>query len=242
MNDSLISSSMRRGRIPPQLLQPPAKLKAVSLDLQIRGKTVGYLPGAGDLVADSLTRMGYSVTLLTGADLTTDRLRAFDTVVLGVRAFNTRTDLVPNLPALFAYAENGGTVIVQYNTTADLPNAKLAPYDLKISRDRVTDETAAVALLAPDHPALNMPNKITAADFDGWIQERGLYFPNQWAPEFTPLIACADPGENPLSGGLLVARHGKGWFVYTGLSWFRQLPEGVPGATRLFANLVSLGK
>jgi LmbE family N-acetylglucosaminyl deacetylase len=233
---------IRYDHIPPQLLQPPAALKAVSLDLQIRGKNVGYLPGAGDLVAESLTRMGYSVTLLTGTDLTAEKLRAFDTVVLGVRAFNTRTDLIPQLPALFAYAEAGGTVIVQYNTTADLPSAKLAPYDLKISRDRVTDENAAVTLLAPDHPALNTPNKITAADFDGWVQERGLYFPNQWDARFTPLIACADADEKPLSGGLLVAQHGKGWFVYTGYSWFRQLPEGVPGAYRLFANLVSLGK
>ena len=233
---------IRYDHIPPQLLQPPASIKAVSLDLQIRGKTVGYLPGAGDLVAESLTRIGYSVTQLTGADLTSERLRAFDTVVLGIRAFNTRTDLIPQLPALFAYAENGGTVIVQYNTTADLPNAKLAPYDLRISRDRVTDENAAVTFLAPDHPALNTPNKITPADFDGWLQERGLYFPNQWDAKFTPLISCSDAGEKQLSGGLLVAQHGKGWFVYTGLSWFRELPEGVPGAYRLLANLVSLGK
>jgi LmbE family N-acetylglucosaminyl deacetylase len=233
---------IRYDHIPPQLLQPPAEMKAVSLDLQIRGKTVGYLPGAGDLVAESLTRMGYSVTLLGGADLTVERLRAFDSVVLGVRAFNTRTDLVPQLPALFAYAEAGGTVIVQYNTTADLPAAKLAPYDLRISRDRVTDENAAVTLLAPDHPALTTPNRITPADFEGWVQERGLYFPNQWAEQFTPLISSADAGEKQLSGGLLVAKHGKGWFVYTGYSWFRQLPEGVPGAYRLFANLVSLGK
>ncbi|MGC4073702.1 MAG: PIG-L family deacetylase [Nibricoccus sp.] len=233
---------IRYDHIPVQLLQPPARLKAVSLDLQIRGKTVGYLPGAGDLVADSLTRMGYSVTQLTGADLTPERLRAFDAVVLGVRAFNTRTDLLPQLPALFAYAEAGGTVIVQYNTTADLPAAKLAPYDLKISRDRVTDENAAVTLLAPDHPALTTPNKITSADFDGWVQERGLYFPSQWDEHFTPLISCADADEKQLSGGLLVAKHGKGWFVYTGYSWFRELPEGVPGAYRLFANLVSLGK
>ena len=233
---------IRYDHIPPQLLQPPAMLKAVSLDLQIRGKTVGYLPGAGDLVAESLMRMGYAVTLLTGADLTADRLRAFDAVVLGIRAFNTRTDLAPQLPALFAYAEAGGTVIVQYNTTADLPAAKLAPYDLKISRERVTDENADVTLLAPDHPALTTPNKITPADFAGWVQERGLYFPNQWAEPFTPLISSADAGEKQLSGGLLVAKHGKGWFVYTGYSWFRQLPEGVPGAYRLFANLVSLGK
>jgi LmbE family N-acetylglucosaminyl deacetylase len=233
---------IRYDHIPPQLLQPPASLKATSLDLQIRGKNVGYLPGAGDLVAESLTRMGYSVTTLSGADLTTDRLRAFDAVVLGIRAFNTRTDLVPNLPTLFAYAENGGTVIVQYNTTADLPSAKLAPLDLQISRARVTDENVAVTVLAPDHPALNTPNKITPADFKGWVQERGLYFPNHWDSRFTPLIACADAGEKPLAGGLLVAQHGKGWFVYTGYSWFRQLPEGVPGAYRLFANLVSLGK
>jgi hypothetical protein len=163
-------------------------------------------------------------------------------VVIGIRAFNVRTDLVPQLPALFAYVEAGGNVIIQYNNQNGLQNTKLAPYDLRLSSDRVTDETAAVTFLAPDHPVLNTPNKITSADFEGWVQERGIYFPNQWDGHFTPILACSDPGEAPLKGGLLVANYGKGYFVYTGLVFFRELPAGVPGAYRLFANLVSLGR
>lgn len=233
--------------IPPQLLQPPARLKAVSLELAVRGHGVGYLPGAGDSVAESLEQMGYAVTHLTGADLTAERLKGLDAVVIGVRAFNTRTDLVPQLPALFAYVEAGGTVVEQYNTPNTLKTTQLAPYDLKLSRDlphyRVTDERAPVTLLVPEHPAFNVPNRIVASDFDGWVQERGLDFASEWdAGHFTPLIACNDAGEAPLKGGLLVARYGRGYFVYTGLSFFRQLPAGVPGAYRLFANLVSLGK
>jgi LmbE family N-acetylglucosaminyl deacetylase len=228
--------------IPPLLLQPPARFKALSIDLAIRGRQVGYLPGAGDSVAESLQRMGYAVTFLTGADLTVDRLRGFDAVVIGIRAFNTRTDLTQNLAALFAYVEAGGNIIVQYNTTDGLQNKRLAPYDLKISRDRVTDENAPVTLLVPDHPVFTTPNRIVPSDFDGWVQERGLYFASEWDPHFTPLLACNDPGESPKSGSLLVAHYGRGYFVYTGLSWFRQLPEGVPGAYRLFANLISLGK
>jgi LmbE family N-acetylglucosaminyl deacetylase len=228
--------------IPPLLLQPPARLKALSVDLAIRGHQIGYLPGAGDAVADCLQRMGYVVTFLTGTDLTADHLRNFDTVVIGIRAFNTRTDLAQNLSGLFAYVEAGGTVIVQYNTSDGLQNTRLAPYDLKLSHDRVTDETAPMTLLVPDHPAFTTPNRIVPADFDGWVQERGLYFANEWDDHFTPLLACNDPGESPKTGSLLVARYGRGYFVYTGLSWFRQLPEGVPGAYRLFANLISLGK
>ena len=229
--------------IPMQLLQPPARIKAVSLDLAIRGKQVGYVPGAGDSVADAIKEMGYDVTVLTGDDLTTNRLKDFDAVVIGVRAFNVRTDLVSHLPALFAYVEAGGNVIEQYNRPGrDLKTDQLAPYSLHISGERVTDETAPVTFLAPDHPVLNTPNKITSADFDGWIQERGIYYPDQWDDHFTPILACGDPGEAPLKGGLLVASYGKGHFVYTGLVFFRQLPAGVPGAYRLFANLVSLGK
>ena len=229
--------------IPMQLLQPPARIKAVSLDLAIRGKKVGYLPGAGDSVADAIREMGYDVTLLTGNDLTTNRLKDFDAVVIGVRAFNVRTDLVSHLPALFAYGQSGGTVIEQYNRPGrDLKTDQLAPYSLHLSNDRVTDETAPVTFLAPDHPALNTPNKITSADFDGWIQERGIYYPNEWDDQWTPILACSDPGEAPLKGGLLVAQYGKGYFVYTGLVFFRELPDGVPGAYRLFANLISLGK
>ncbi len=233
---------LRYDHIPFQLLQPAASLKAVSLDLAIRGRRVGYLPGAGDDVAGYLEHMGYAVTQLIGADLIPDKLRPLDAVVIGIRAFNTRKDLAGRLPALFAYVEAGGNVIAQYNTSEGLGANWLAPFHLRISRDRVTDEHAPVTFLAPDHPALTGPNRITKADFDGWVQERGLYFPDQWDERFTAILASGDPGETPLRGGLLVARHGKGYFVYTSLAWFRQLPEGVPGAYRLFANLVSLGK
>lgn len=233
--------------LPFQLLQPPARFKAVCLDLAVRGQRVGYLPGAGDRTAESLVAMGYAVTSLNTEDLTAERLQGFDAVVVGVRAFNVRTDLALALPALFAYAEAGGNVVVQYNTPNELKVTRLAPFSLELSRDlphnRVTNEQAPITLLAPDHPAFNSPNKITPADFDGWVQERGLNFPSQWDHEhFTALLACSDPGEAPIASGLLVAACGQGHFVYTGLSFFRQLPAGVPGAYRLFANLVSLGK
>jgi len=234
---------IRYKHVPPQLLQPPARFKAISLDLAIHGKAVGYLPGAGDSVAEGIAQMGYRVTTLTGADLTTNRLKDFDAVVIGIRAFNVRTDLVSQLPALFAFVAEGGNVIVQYNRPGgDLKSEELAPYRLRLSQERVTDEKAVVTFLAADHPALNTPNKITSADFEGWVQERGVYFPNQWDEHFTPILACNDEGESPKSGALLIAQYGKGYFVYTGLAFFRQLPAGVPGAYRLFANLVSLGK
>jgi LmbE family N-acetylglucosaminyl deacetylase len=229
--------------IPLLLLQPPAECNAVCLNLEIRAHNIGYLPGAGDSVARSLEDMGCQVTTLTGADLTPERLKAFDAVVVGVRAFNVRTDLVSHLPGLFAYVEAGGNVIEQYNRPGrDLKTDQLAPYSLQLSSDRVTDPSAPVTFLAPDHPALNSPNKITSADFDGWIQERGTYYPDEWDGHWTPILACNDAGEAPLKGGLLIAPYGQGYFVYTGLVFFRQLPAGVPGAYRLFANLVSLGK
>jgi LmbE family N-acetylglucosaminyl deacetylase len=228
--------------IPRLLLQPLASLKAISLDLETHGHTVGYLPGAGDSVAENLKEMGYAVTMLDDANLTPEQLRGLDAVVIGIRAFNVRNNLASKMPALFSYVENGGTVIAQYNRPDGLKVNKIAPYDLHLSGDRVTDETAAMTFLAPDHPVLNTPNKITDADFDGWIQERGIYFPNQWDEHFTPIFACHDPGESPLKGSLLVAQYGKGYYVYTGLDFFRELPAGVPGAYRLFANLISLGK
>ena len=228
--------------IPRQLLQPLASLKAVSLDLETHGHTVGYLPGAGDSVAENLQEMGYAVKILDDTNLTAEQLRGLDAVVIGVRAFNVRNNLASQLPLLFAYVENGGTIVAQYNRPDGLKTSKLAPYDLRLSGDRVTDETAAMTFLAPDHPVLNTPNKITDADFDGWVQERGIYFPNQWDEHFTPILACHDPGESPLKGSLLVAQYGKGYYVYTGLDFFRELPAGVPGAYRLFANLISLGK
>ncbi|HEY3762467.1 MAG TPA: PIG-L family deacetylase [Verrucomicrobiae bacterium] len=229
--------------IPILLLQPPARLKAVCLDMATRGHNLGYLPGAGDSVAQCLQDMGYNVTLLTGADLTSENLKKFDAVVIGIRAFNVRTDLVPHLPALFAFVQDGGNVIEQYNRPGgDLKTDQFTPYSLELSSDRVTDPNAPMTFLAPDHPALNVPNKITSADFESWVQERGIYFPSQWDDHFTPILACNDVGEAPLKGSLLVAQYGKGYFVYTGLDFFRQLPAGVPGAYRLFANLISLGK
>ena len=233
---------VRYDHIPFQLLHPPALVRAVSLDLAIRGRHLGYVPGAGDEVARALVRMGYTVTLLTEDDLTEEKLRRLDAVVIGIRAFNIRAALAARRPALFAYVEAGGTLIAQYNLARGLAEDWLAPFKLRISRHRVTDEHAAVAVLAPEHPALTTPNRITDLDFKDWVQERGLYFAEQWDDRFTPLLATGDPGEAPLQGGLLVARHGQGHFVYTSLAWFRQLPEGVPGAYRLFANLVSLGK
>jgi LmbE family N-acetylglucosaminyl deacetylase len=230
---------IRYAHIPLQLLQPPAALKVVSLELAVHARKVGYLPGAGDDVADCLKQMGCTVTELTTNDLTPERLSAFDAIVTGVRFFDTHRDLASKLPALFAYAEAGGNVVMQYNRVDGLQST---PLTLKISQERVTDERAPVTFLAPDNPVLNAPNKITNADFDDWVQERGTYFPNQWDDHFTPILACSDPGEAPLKGSLLVANYGKGHFIYTGLTFFRQLPAGVPGAYRLFANLISAGK
>jgi hypothetical protein len=228
--------------IPPQLLQPLASLKGISLELATRGHSVGYLPGAGDSLAESLKQMGYSVHMLDETNLTTETFRGLDALVIGVRAFNVRDNLASQLRVLFDYVQNGGTIIAQYNRPDGLKTDTLAPFALHLSGDRITDENAAVTFLAPDHPVLNTPNKITSADFDGWIQERGIYFPNQWDEHFAPILEFNDPGESPLKGGLLVAQYGKGYFVYTGLVFFRELPAGVPGAFRLFANLISLGK
>lgn len=229
--------------LPLLLLQPRAQLKAACLDLEIRGHNVGYLPGAGDDVAQCVADMGYKVTTLTDADLTAPNLAKFDAIVIGVRAFNVRSGLAAHTQALFDYVKAGGTVIEQYNRPGSgLDDDELTPYHLRLSEDRVTDPNAPMTFLAPDNPVLNTPNKITSADFDGWVQERGTYFPDQWDDHFTPILACNDVGEAPLKGALLVASYGKGHFVYTGLGFFRQLPAGVPGAYRLFANLLSLGK
>jgi hypothetical protein len=233
--------------LPVMLLQPPARLKVAAFEVATRGRTVGYLPGAGDSIAENLEQLGYSVKTLAGPDLVPEKLLGLDAVLIGVRAFNVRRDLEANLPGLFAWVEGGGTVVAQYNRPSNNLRAPLAPYSLSIEGSapqlRVTDEDAVVTVLAPDHPALNVPNRIGPADFAGWVQERGAYFPSRWdEAHFQPLLAMSDPGEPPLRSGVLVAKHGRGYYVYTGLAFFRQLPAGVPGAYRLFANLVSLGK
>ncbi len=232
--------------LPVQLLLPPTHLKVAAFDLKTRGQKVGYIPGAGDSTAENLTEMGYQVVTLSGFDLTPEKLKGLDCVVIGVRAFNERKDLEPNLAGLFAWVEQGGTVIAQYNRPGGNLAKTLGPYPLSINGNapdlRVTDENAPVIFLAADHPALNIPNKISPADFDGWVQERGAYFPSKWDAHYIPLLAMSDPNEKQPDSSVLVAKHGKGYYVYTGLAFFRQLPAGVPGAYRLFANLVSLGK
>lgn len=227
---------------PVQTLFPEAVVGVVRLDLKRGGERIGYIAGAGDAVPTNLAQVGYKVSLLNAASITLQQLSQFDAVVLGIRAFNTQEALKHSKGILEAYAKNGGVVIIQYNTNHELVTPNIAPHPLRLSRDRITDETAPVQLVAPKHQALNYPNKITEKDFDGWVQERGLYFADSWGPEWQPLLSSHDAGEKPLEGGLLVAPVGKGYYVYGAYSWFRQLPAGVPGAYRLLANLLALGK
>ncbi len=227
--------------IPTQSYYPVCKAKIVKVDLKIEGDRIGYIMGAGDKVPGSLEQLGYRVDLLSKEDVNQQKLDKYDAVILGIRAFNTLDWLKFKTDELFSYVENGGNVIVQYNTRHRLKTEELAPYSLKLSRDRVAVEEAPVTILAPKHPVMNFPNKITAKDFEGWVQERGLYFPDEWSDEFTAILSSNDPGEDPKNGGLLVARYGKGYYVYTGYSWFRELPAGVPGAYRIFVNMISLG-
>ena len=209
-------------------------------DIKHRGSRIGYIMGSGDDVPNILRQVGYEVTLLTDNDLDRGDFSTYDAIVTGVRAYNTRKRLRLAHEKLMGYVENGGTMVVQYNTGGDdLAVPAPGPYPFKISRDRVTVEEAPVKFVAPTHPVLNTPNKITEADFNGWIQERGLYFTADWDPRYTTVLASNDPGESEKAGGELVAKHGKGTFVYTSYAWWRQLPAGVPGAIKAFVNLVS---
>jgi len=232
--------------LPVLLLQPEARVRLMVADVASRPSRVGYLPGAGDDVARALLQLGHEVKTLRGADLNPEGLRGLSAVVIGVRAFNEREDLVETLPGLWRWVEAGGTVIAQYNRPNGLAAPKLGPYELSIQGSapqlRVTDEKAPVSFLLPGHRVLNLPNRIDEADFAGWVQERGAYFPSSWdESRHEAVLAMSDPGEAALRSSLLVARHGKGKYVYTGLAFFRQLPAGVPGAYRLFANLLALG-
>ena len=228
--------------IPQQTVLLPSESKVVRLDIQKRGENIGYIEGAGDTEPESLKQIGYNVVVIKPEDINAELLGRFDAIVVGVRAYNTVDELKFKQPALFDFVEKGGNLIVQYNTNFRLKVDELAPYDLKLSRDRVTEENSEVRFLNPDNSLLNYPNKITEKDFEGWTQERGLYFPDQWSSEFTPVLSMNDKGETPKDGSLLVAKYGKGHYIYTGLSFFRELPEGVTGAYRLFANMLSIGK
>jgi LmbE family N-acetylglucosaminyl deacetylase len=228
--------------IPFQTVLLPSETKIVRLNIKKRGENIGYIEGAGDLVPESLRQIGYNVTVIQTEDISAETLNGFDAIVLGIRAYNTLEDLKFKQQLLFDYVAQGGNMIVQYNTSRGLKVDKIAPYDLKLSRDRVTDEYADVNLLATNHEVLNNPNTITSKDFEGWTQERGLYFPDEWSNEFTPILSMNDKNETPKLGSLLVAKYGKGYYIYTGLSFFREFPAGVSGAYRLFANMLSLGK
>ena len=227
--------------IPTQTLLLPATAQLVKLDIRKEGQNIGYIMGAGDEVPKALEQIGYQVTLLSENDL--DNLSRFDAIMVGIRAYNTVGWLRYRNDRLLQYVKDGGTLVVQYNTNSRLVTDTFAPYPLKLSRDRVTDETAEVHFLQPQHPVLNTPNKIAEADFQGWVQERGLYFPEEWDEAYTPILSMTDPGEKEAQkGSLLVAPYGKGYYIYTGLSFFRELPAGVPGAYRLLTNLLSIGK
>ncbi len=228
--------------IEPQTLISPAEAKLVRAKIENKAALVGYIPGAGDAVPESLREIGSEVKILSDEEIKASNLARFDAVVLGVRAYNVHPERIGAwYRELLAYAQQGGVVVVQYNTMPG-PKPDQLPHPLQVSHDRVTDETAPVRILAPDHPVMNFPNKISQEDFAGWVQERGLYFPEQWDPAWTPILSSNDPDEKPLDGGLLVTRSEKGWFIYTGYSWFRELPAGVPGAYRIFANMISLGE
>ncbi|MBP6181630.1 PIG-L family deacetylase [Flavobacterium sp.] len=223
-----------------QQVLKPAEAKFIKLDLKTNDERIGYIMGAGDEVPKSLTQMGYKVTLLKPEEITPEKLTNFDVVMTGIRAYNTVQTLANKQNILFDFVKEGKTMLVQYNTPDDIALTNIAPFPLKISRDRVTEENAEVRFLAPNHPIMNLPNKITSKDFEGWKQEQGLYYSNEFDKAFTPILSSNDKGETPKDGALLVAPYGKGYYIYTGLSLFRELPEGVPGAFRLLSNMISL--
>jgi LmbE family N-acetylglucosaminyl deacetylase len=228
--------------IPTQTVISDASAKVVKLDIQIRGKNIAYVMGAGDKIPESLEQIGYNVDLIEVDEASVDKLLKYDALILGVRAYNTVDRIQFYHDNFIEYVNQGGTMIVQYNTSRGTRVDQLGPYPMQLSRDRVTVEEAEVRILQPDHEVMNYPNKITAKDFDNWQQERGLYFPDEWDPKYDAILSSNDPGESPKNGGLLVAKYGKGYYIYTGYSWFRELPPGVAGAYRIFANLVSIGK
>lgn len=223
--------------IPKQSVLLPSQAKVVRMDIKKNGTRIGYIQGSGDAIPESLQQIGYEVTELNVNEIN-GNLEQFDAIVVGIRAYNTIKELQFKQKYLLEYVKNGGNLIVQYNTNRGVDVQ--APYELQLSRDRVTDEHSKVTLLAKEHSILNYPNKITEADFEGWVQERGLYFPNKWSKEYTSILSMYDKGESVKKGSLLVAKYGKGNYIYTGLSFFRELPAGVSGAYKLFANLLSV--
>jgi hypothetical protein len=226
--------------IPPQVLFPRADVKLVRANIDVKARHVGYIMGAGDDMPEALRQLGVEVTLLTPGDLEQGDLARFDAIVAGVRAYNVRADLPSNQARLMEYVKNGGTYIVQYQN-AD-PALHLGPYPFTVpggNRYRITVEDAPLTFPQPDSPLLQYPNHIVPGDFDGWVQERAVYVATEWDKQYQTVLASHDPDEEPMEGGELWTRYGKGVYIFTAYAWFRQLPAGVPGAFRLFANLLS---
>jgi LmbE family N-acetylglucosaminyl deacetylase len=225
-----------------QMVLKLAEAKAIKLDIKTKNEKIAYIMGAGDEVPKSLIQMGYEVSIIKPEEITAEKLANYDVAITGVRAYNVVTVLAFKQNVLFDFVKNGKTMIVQYNTLDDIVTKDIAPFPLKISRDRVTEENAEIKFLEPEHPILNTPNKITSKDFEGWKQEQGLYYPSDYDSAFISILSAHDKGESAKKGALLVAKYGKGNYIYTGLSFFRELPEGVAGAYRLMANMIAIGK
>jgi LmbE family N-acetylglucosaminyl deacetylase len=219
------------------------EIKTVYLDLKTYNKKIGYIIGAGDKVPEALEQMGYEVILLTDKELSRNNLQQYDAIIAGVRTYNTNDWMNKHYDKLVKYVNDGGNFIVQYNTPFRNIAPKIGPYNFDIVNRRITDESADVVFLKPDHPIMNFPNKITPDDFKGWIQERSIYHATNFDKNnFETIFSMHDPGENSDEGSLIIAKYGKGVFVYTGLVFFRELPAGVPGAYRLLANIIALNK
>jgi hypothetical protein len=240
-----IQKSISYDHIPYITYFKEALLTVKKFDLKIAGKKIGYIVGAGDKVPGDLEQMGYEVTMLTDKELSRNNLHQFDAIITGVRAYNTDVWLNNYYDKLMKYVNEGGNLIVQYNTSNFISSVptKIGPYTFSIVNRRITDENAEVKFLKPEHPVLHFPNEITQNDFKGWIQERSIYHATNFDRDnFETIFSMHDPGESDDDGSLIIAKYGKGTFVYTGLVFFRELPAGVPGAYRLMANLIALNK
>jgi peptidoglycan hydrolase-like protein with peptidoglycan-binding domain len=222
----------------------PNTIKVINEEIRVVGKRIGYIPGSGDGVMDALKQMGYTVEVLDDAGLAGSNLSRFDAIMTGVRAYNVKESLGNYYEKLMDYVAKGGNLIVQYNTSSQIGPVKsrIGPYPFTISRTRITDEKAVVTIKQTAHTLLNYPNKITSKDFEGWIQERSIYHASNWDSRYETIFTMNDPGEAADDGSLIFTQFGKGYFVYTGLVFFRELPAGVPGAYRLLANLIALNQ
>ena len=237
LNTSSSVIVIRYPHIPTQTVVEPSTARFVRENIRVLAHKIGYVVGAGDEVPDAIRQFGCSVTLLSATDLIAGDLNDYDAIITGVRAFNLREDLRANMPRLNEYVHAGGALIVQYNNAEN--TGVVGPFPITVGRARISTEDTPVRILKPNHPLLRFPNTITLKDFSGWVQERGLYFPSAWDPKYETLIESSDPGEPPLPGGILFTRYGEGAYIYTSYSWFRQLPAGVTGAYRIFANMLS---